>query len=73
MKKTLILCLIWTLNSHALSGAMETRIEKLYDNFMAHTSPSTVGTSLKKITDQINNQLQKKTLSKTRREVLMYL
>ena len=57
MKKTLILCLICAFNSYALSGMVETRVEKLYDTFMAHTSVSTVSAALKKITEQIDIQL----------------
>jgi uncharacterized protein YkwD len=40
---------------------------------MTNTSESTLSASLKKITEQINIQLQKKTLTTTRREVLTYL
>lgn len=73
MKKTLLLSLILTLNSYGLSGALEIRTEKLYDTFMAQTSASTVSKSLEKITNQIKLQLQKTSLSTTRRDVLGYL
>lgn len=73
MKKTLILCLVLTLNSYALSGALEVRTEKLYDTFMAQTSANTVSKSIEKISSQIKLQLQKKSLSTTRRDVLGYL
>lgn len=73
MKKTLILCLILTLNSYALSGVLEVRTEKLYDTFMAQTSTNTISKSLEKITTKIKAQLQRSSLSSNRRQVLTYL
>ncbi|MBP7774137.1 CAP domain-containing protein [Candidatus Gracilibacteria bacterium] len=73
MKKTLLLCLILTLNSYALSGVLEVRTEKLYDMFMTQTSTNTVSKSIEKISNQIKQQLQKTSLSTNRRGVLNYL
>ena len=73
MKKTLILSLILTLNSYALSGPLEIKTERLYDMFMSQTSTATVSKSLERITNRIRTELERTSLSTTRRGVLNYL